>query len=279
MYTGLKLVFNAGGSKTKLAISADGESFVDTAIIPTLQSPDEWVRTTTEKVKEMAGENKIGAVAGGIAGVWDEKKTRLIRSPNLPEWEKYPIKKNLEAAFAGVKVVLDNDVVMEGLGEATVGAGRRKKIVAFVAIGTGIGGVKIEDGKVCGTQFGFEPGHQIIDTDGTLGYFEDFAGGAGIKRIYGKNGEDITDPQVWENETRLLAIGLHNIVVLWSPEMLILGGSVMKSIDLQQLTEVMKKQLQIFPALPEIVRGTLEEKAGLYGALQYLTTGGGSGRS
>lgn len=270
MHTGVRLVFNTGGSKTKIATSADGEGLSETMIVPTETSPDLWVKMIKEKAKALVKDNKIGAICGGIAGVWDEKKTRLVRSPNLPEWEKYPIKKSLEEAFPEVRVRLDNDVVMEALGEAMVGAGRRKRIVAYVAIGTGIGGCKVEDGKICANQFGFEPGHQIVEADGVLGYLEDFAGGAGMRKIYGKKAEDISDPDAWENETRLIAIGLHNVIVLWSPEILILGGSVMKSVDMEKLTEILKQQLKIFPQLPEIIRGSLEEKAGLYGALQYL---------
>lgn len=274
VYTGLKLIFNTGGTRTKLAISKDGESLSKITIMETNQDPVLWLQEFTAKAREICEGNQIGAVCGGIAGVFDEKKTTLLRSPHLPEWEKGPVKKKMEEAF-GAQVFLNNDVAMEGLGEALVGAGRRKRLVGFIAIGTGVGGVKIEDGKICGNAYGFEPGHQIIDVDGEVGYFEDFVSGSGLKRAYGVESEEIKDPQIWETETQLLSIGLHNALVFWSPEILILGGSIMKSIDLESLKGQIKKQMRIFPNMPEIVCGELQEKAGLYGALQYLK---GSGR-
>jgi glucokinase len=273
VYTGLKLIFNTGGTRTKLAISKDGESLSDISVINTNPDPALWISEFATKVKEITKENQIGVVCGGIAGVFDEKKTMLLRSPHLPEWEKGPLKKKLEETF-GTQVLLDNDVAMEGLGEAIVGAGRRKRIVGFVAIGTGVGGVKIEEGKICANAYGFEPGHQIIDSDGEVGYFEDFVSGSGMKTAYGIEPDEISDPQIWETETKLVAIGLHNVLVLWSPEVLILGGSVMKSIDLEALKSEIKKQMRIFPTLPEIVRGELGDKAGLYGALEYLKMSG-----
>lgn len=271
LYTGIRIIFNTGGTKTKLAVSRDGQVVGEPIVFDTNQDFDLWLEDMSRNIASLRDNNQIATIGGGIAGVWDERKTKLLRSPNLTEWENRPIKKRMEEIFE-VPVFLHNDVALEGLGEAIIGAGRRKRIVAFVAVGTGIGGVKIEDGKICPNVFGFEPGHQIIENDGEFGYLESFAGGAGMKRAFGKAPEDISDEEVWEAETRILAIGLHNIILLWSPEMLILSGGVMKSVKLPKLIKMIEEQMQMFPKLPQIVPGELTEKAGLYGALEYLKT-------
>ena len=277
------LVFNCGGSSTKIGVSTDGQSIKKFSRFATYQNFDQQLEKIAEVAGEMVGGDRLQAIAGGIAGLWQADRTKLYYSPNLPGWNKIPIRKKIQDRF-GVRVKLANDVEMEGLGEANVGAGRRSRIVVYMGIGTGIGGVKIEEGKICSRLFGFEPGYQIIDFGEEIGYLENFAGGAAMKKIYGKEPEDIVDPEIWDKETQLIAMGVHNAIMFWSPEIVILGGSLMKKIKLESLKNKLAMQNNMLPKLPEIVVSELKEKAGLYGALEYLSvddTGrmGGLGRS
>ena len=157
----MNLIFNIGGTKIKLAVSPDGSTIPEVITLETPENAEEGLTVISEAVSKLTGRDRVSAVCGGIAGVWDSSKTKLIRSPNLKGWEKIPLKKKLEEIF-GAKTYLHNDVALEGLGEATYGAGRRKLTVVYMAIGTGIGGVKIHEGKICPTAAGFEPGFQII---------------------------------------------------------------------------------------------------------------------
>ncbi|MCL4366232.1 hypothetical protein M1437_03325, partial [Patescibacteria group bacterium] len=58
--------------------------------------------------------------------------------------------------------------------------------------------------------------------------------------------------------------------VLWYPDIIVLGGSVTQSIPLEKVATYLKQFLTIFPQPPQLVRGTLGDDAGLYGALEYL---------
>jgi len=81
---------------------------------------------------------------------------------------------------------------------------------------------------------GFEPGHQIIDLDKAFnksfacdGDVESMVGGGALKRLTGiSNAEDVEDQSIWDNMSRLLAVGLNNIIVLWSPDTIVLGGGL-----------------------------------------------------
>jgi glucokinase len=263
------LVFNVGGTKTKIGISRDGENLAETWYFETPKDFDKWLTRFSDETIDKVGKTTIDKICGGIAGVWDLKKTKLFKSPNLPDWESEAIRKHIEAKF-DAKVTLDNDVVMEGLGEARLGAGRRKQIVAFLGIGTGIGGVKLVEGRVSPVMYGSEPGHMIIEADGEVGYWENFASGAAMERMYGKKPDDIDDAKIWDEELKLLAIGIHNVVMMWSPEMVILGGGLANKIDIKKLTALVRQQMIMFPKLPEIAMSELGDKAGLYGALEYL---------
>ena len=165
---------------------------------------------------------------------------------------------------------------MGGIGEAVKGAGIGNKVVAYLAIGTGIGGKRIVDGKISADSSNFEPGHQIIVPDGNpcncggKGHLEAYVAGGYIERIYHQKGEEIKDPQVWDEISKYLAIGLTNTVVHWSPDTIVLGGSVSESIPLEKVQSYLSEFLTIFPQAPEILKATLGQDAGLYGALELL---------
>jgi glucokinase len=265
----MKVVFDIGGTTIRSGLSPDGVSLSECLTIPTDQNFETAMGNFEKIIKKLTGKNKISMVGGGIAGVLDKSKSGLLRSPNLPKWEGKPLKKSLQE-ITRASVFINNDVAMGGLGEATVGAGRRNQIVAYLSVGTGIGGVKVVDGKICPNVWGFEPGHQIIDVNGKVGYWEEFAGGKALEKIFGKKPEDISDTVIWDQETRLLAVGIHNVILLWSPEILILGGGIMNKINIRKLADYVALEMEMFPKLPEIVSGQLGEKSGLYGALAYL---------
>lgn len=96
-------------------------------------------------------------------------------------------------------------------------------------------------------------------------------GGYYLGRDYHQKGQDITDQAIWDKVTKYLAIGLNNTIVHWSPDVVILGGAVMKSISLDKVKSYLKDVLTIFPNPPDIVPAKLGDLAGLYGALQLLS--------
>jgi glucokinase len=86
----------------------------------------------------------------------------------LPDWQRKPLASALSKRLDGAPVYIENDKAVVGLGEATYGAGVGYGIVAYHTVSTGVGGVRTEDGKISRASAGFEPGHQIIDIDGSL---------------------------------------------------------------------------------------------------------------
>lgn len=224
------------------------------------------------KIHEATGGGPINALAAGVAGVLDRKNKKLVRSPNLHDWENRPLGEEL-AKMAGTRVILENDAAVEALGEATGGAGRRFEIVAYVTIGTGMGGARVVNGRIDANAWGFEPGQQIISVGDKVGYWEEFASGTAMERVHGKKPWEITDQEAWENEARLVAIGLHNLTVIWSPEIIILGGGVTKSLDLEKVKGYLE-EMKVFSKIPEVKLAELGEKSGLYGAMALLPTPG-----
>lgn len=270
------LVFDIGGTNTRIATSSDGQNITQTKIVPTPSDFEVGIQTIKQIADELSNGQKIDAIAGGIAGPINQEKSMLIKSPHIPNWIGKPFKNRLENIF-NIPTILENDAILAGLGEACFGVGKDYKIVAYLTISTGVGGAKIVAGKVDPNSQGFEPGHQIIEVDGPAckcggkGHLETFVGGAYIQQKYGVKAEDLTDQTAWDEIVRYLAIGLNNSIVHWSPEILILGGSVSQSIPLDQLIKNLTYYSTILPHLPKVSKGSLGDQAGLLGALKLLS--------
>lgn len=266
-------VFDVGGTKIRMGNSYDGINLGEVAIVQNPKKYDAAVAEMFSYISKNGGLEKEGTeVVLGLPGVLNHKKDCLISAPNLQEWVLKPIKKDLEKKLNS-PVYLENDAGLAGLGEALAGAGRKYEIVAYIAIGTGIGGTRVVKGKIDPSKYGFEPGHQIIDINsGKITDFEGMVSGRGIFIQYGESAERIVDQAIWEKIETTLAFGLTNTILHWSPDVLVLGGGLMQSefISIDRLEKNIKKILTVFPALPEIKKGHLGDKAGLVGGLSLL---------
>ena len=264
----------------RLARSDDGVTFGDPIIIPTPKDFDAGMQAFKDGLNTLAKGEKPHRLAGGIAGPLDREKTMLLAAPNLLGWVKKPMQKALEEV-SGAPVHLENDTAMVGLGEAVVGAGKGAPIVVYMTISTGVGGVRIVNGKIDVSAMGFEPGHQIIDAGGRLretsvgGQGTDFEGmvsGTSLTARYGKKPYELTDEAFWEEMARIAAYGVCNTILHWSPDVVVLGGSMMKKIGIkaERVQEHLKGILHIFPHHPSVIHSSLGDLGGLHGSLAYI---------
>ena len=274
------ILFDIGGTKMRIAVSKDGETIAETKIVETPQDFEQGIAALGAIAEELAGGEPIKAIAGGIPGPLNKEKTMVANAPNLPLWNNKPLGEDLQKRF-NAPVFIENDAVLAGLGEAVYGAGKEKNIVVFMTISTGVGGARIENGRVTENTLGFEPGHQIInfqDTNtlcgcGGYGHLEAYVSGSAIEKKYGKKPYEIEDPAIWDETARLLAIGIHNTIVHWSPDIVVLGGSMITKepgISLEKVRQNVQDIMKIFPEVPSIEKVTLQGAEGLYGALALL---------
>ncbi len=270
------LVFDIGGTNMRIATSLDDKTLLDTRIVPTPQENfEEGIKSLKQVADELTRGQKIEAVAGGIAVIFNQDKSIPIHTSHLHGWVNKPLKQSLENQFQA-PVLLENDTALVGLGEATSGAGVGKNIVAYITVSTGVGGVRIVDGKIDRNSLGFEPGHQVILENGSpchcggKGHWETLVGGYYLERDHKQKPETIKDPQVWDEVAKYLGLGLCNSIVHWSPDIVVLGGAVMKSVDLEKVKTYLKEYLTIFPQPPDLVPAKFDADGGLYGALELL---------
>ncbi len=261
------IVFDIGATNMRVAASIDGFTLINNTTVPTPQNFDEAMGVLSELAKKLAGQDKIQAMAGGVAGNLSKDKSRIVHCPNLPNWVNQSFKETIEQTCK-TTLYLENDAALEGLGEAVQGAGKEYNIVAYITVGTGVGGVRIVNKKIDSNSIGFEPGHQIIDQGKTL---EFFVSGTGLQKQYGATLAELSQPQL-EKWMLDLAYGLNNIIVCWSPNIIVLGGGVIMNntnYSLPTITQQVEKICVLKSKIPLITLAKLPEQNGLLGALAY----------
>jgi predicted NBD/HSP70 family sugar kinase len=275
------ILFDIGGTKMRLAASLDRESFGEPKIVETPNTFDQGIATFVEIAKEFARSEKIQGIAGGIPGPLNKEKTMVINAPNLPAWNNKPLVKQLQKML-GAPVALENDAALVGLGEITYGSAKNHNIAVYMTISTGVGGARFVNGKVDSNALGFEPGHQIVNFDADAqicpgcnkqGHLEGYISGTALEHRYGKKPYEIEDEKVWDEAAQILAIGLNNTIVHWSPDIVVLGGSMITKqpgISIEKVRYYLKDVMRIFPNPPKIEQAKLQDIGGLYGALALL---------
>jgi predicted NBD/HSP70 family sugar kinase len=280
------LLFDIGGTKMRIAATEDCKEFGEPKIVATPKDFKEGISIFKNTALELSGGEKIKMAGGGVAGPFDKEKTQILSSPNLPDWAGKPLKRELENAL-DAEIILENDTAVVGLGEAHSGAGRGYGIVVYMTVSTGVGGVRIVDGKIDKNAFGFEPGHQIIDIGGTIcetcnaegrhsdgpGHLEGYVSGTATEKRFEKKPYEITDEKIWDELAHWLAYGLNNTIVHWSPDVVVLGGSMIAgdpAISVEAVKNYLRKIITIFPELPVIKKSELKDLGGLYGALAFV---------
>ena len=203
------------------------------------------------------------AVGVAVPGVVDMAGGRVLFLPNVAgDWEGHPLTAVLEGAL-GCPCALLNDGRAATFGEFQLGAGRGCRHLALVAVGTGIGGGIVVDGRLVlgGAGHAGEVGHQLLDPSGPLcgcgqrGCAEALASGRALRvaaaralaegRVSalgdGPGGLDALTPrrvaeaalqgdrlasELLAAQARCLGLLVANLVLLCNPERVVVGGGV-----------------------------------------------------
>ncbi len=264
----MKIIADIGGTHLRIAASAAADSFEDPVVFDTPAGFDAAVELFANGVREVARGRAVTDSVIGIAGLLSADRRTLLKSPHLPNWEK----KDIAAAFGsalGTSVRLENDAALAALGEARRGAGKGAGIIAYVTVGTGIGGARIVDGHIDRAAFGFEIGHQRLGSDVHAPEWEAFASGSGLEKRYGKSSRELIDPAIWQECADHFAVGLHNTILHWSPDRVVLGGSLFReeAISLERVMKTLAVTTTALTDIPEVRLAELGDYSGLYGAL------------
>ena len=192
------LALDIGGTKVGWGIVEAGDSLevADRGSIPTdamRGGADVASRICELAASLVASQPRISGVAVASAGVVDPDRGDIVSATGtMPGWGGIRLGALVEAA-TGLPVRVLNDVHAHGLGEATLGAGRPYRSVLSIAVGTGIGGALVEEGRVAFGARGIagHVGHihhhfapDMTCSCGRAGHIESFCSGSGITAWY-----------------------------------------------------------------------------------------------
>jgi glucokinase len=239
---------------------------------------------------------KVDGIGVGSTGPIDPETGVYGEVGTLPGWQGAPLAADLEREF-GVSVAVENDADAAALGEAAWGAGRDASSLLYVTVSTGIGVGIILDGRLYRGAGRAHPeiGHQVIDSRGPACYcqangcWESLASGPAMEAWMGANAagqfppEALTARQICalarqgdtlalaavRREAHYLGLGLANLVTIFCPEVIALGGGMMLSADLflaQAIDVVRRICTQVPAANTSIVLAGLGTDTGLLGA-------------
>jgi predicted NBD/HSP70 family sugar kinase len=272
------VLFDIGGTKTRIATSTDLLKFDEVKSYKTPSTFNDGMKKFTETVKEMT--NDVTAIAGGIRGRLMEDKSGIENDGKLTKWAGESVVGYLQNEYGDIPVFLENDTAIAGVGEAVFGAGEGLEIIAYHTVSTGVGGAKIENGEIDMADVGFEPGHQILDIDRTImgeditPTLENMVSGTAVKDRMGVEPYEIPQTDVmWDDLAGYLAQGLRNTILYWSPDAIVLGGSMIigdPAIKVDAIRKATAEALDGFEATPLIVQAKLGDEAGLYGGMAIL---------
>jgi glucokinase len=128
---------------------------------------DEMAAAVRQLADEVSAAGTLAGVGIGVAGILDAHNGTVREAPNLPGWEEYPVRAEIERRL-GSPVVLENDANAAAAGEAWLGAARGAGSMAMITLGTGVGGGIVLGGRIWPGSRGMagEFGHVVIFPEG-----------------------------------------------------------------------------------------------------------------
>ncbi len=294
----MRVGITIGSSKTGISIVDDHQHIVAGEEFDTgrKRTPDEIIKDVADRTLKILADNDVPldqciGVGVGVPGTIDRRAGRVIYSNNL-RWEDVDLAGKLGAVIP-CPVRIANDADCAALGEALAGAGKDDSDVVMFTLGNGVGGGIILNGEVFegGMMGGSEVGHQVIRVNGRLctcgrkGCLEAYVSVPALLRAASQAaGKDMSLAEIFEsakkgnldmqevleNYTLSLGQGIVNIVNLFRPQLIIIGGEMSAYAEalLPQLRKIMEEDCFGGAAgqIPEIAIAQLGSNAGMIGA-------------
>ena len=257
---------DVGGTKVLGGVVSETGEILTTA---RRETPREGGSALTETIAdvalELAKQFPVDSIGVSAAGFISSDRQTILATPNIAGWNGVNLDQEL-TQIIGKRIVLENDANSAAWGEFKFGAGRGRKDLMLLTLGTGVGGGLILDGKLFRGAFGIgaELGHLRVVPDGHLcgcgirGCLEQYASGSALMRharedisaspdlarnllargdgtLEGLKGHHITEAARDEDPVALAAFntmanylgaGIASLCAVIDPSCIVLGGGV-----------------------------------------------------
>ncbi len=291
------LGLDIGGSKIACALVSETGEVVRFAERPTLAKfgRDAILQTAIDLADEMlSASSDVQAIGIGSGGQIDAQRGLVVSATDvLPGWSGTHLADVFWQRFR-LPVKVDNDVNALASGELVFGAAQGASTVVFLALGTGVGGALVINGKLHrgATHTGGEIGHLILspasdarlDTGGARGTLEAYCSGSGLAQTYQHLGgdpaldgreigrraleADSLATQAVAATGEWLGLGLASVANIIDPELILIGGGLASLGDLllAPARRILAERALPGPSRCPIMRAALGEQASVIGA-------------
>lgn len=294
----VRIGIDIGGTDTKIGLVDVHQKLIDAVCIPTeAEKPvKEVIQKVGERALELLEKNGIPmdqcVGAGiGVPGTVD-RKAGVVRYSNNIRWEEVRLTDEI-GKYLPIPVEIANNADCAALGEAVAGAGKECSDVVMLTLGTGVGGGIILDGEIYEGRGmgGSELGHMVIVengepcTCGRRGCLEAYVSITALKReAYRAAGKEMDQEEIFalaeqgdpemkkvvDTYIRRLGLGIVNIVNIFRPQLVLLGGDIPKQGEalLSPLRRIVEEECfgRDKGDVPEIEEAILGREAGMIGA-------------
>ena len=263
-----------------------------------------------EMTMDSCGRDRVTGVGVGTPGLIPEDSGTVVYAPNVPEWVDLPLQSILRDRLS-LPVTIENDANAAAIGEHWVGGAAGKANVVCITLGTGVGGAIILNNEIWrgSNGAGGEIGHMTVVENGRMcgcgapGCLEAYASataiaeqarellrggresvlrertGGNLDRIdaalvaeAASQGDD-TARQVMHRSATLLGTAVSSLTNLLNPELIVIGGGVIKAGDLifdPIGAEVARRAYKWSTGILRIVPAKLGDDAGIIGAARHF---------
>ncbi|WP_067935144.1 ROK family protein [Alicyclobacillus kakegawensis] len=278
----------AGGTKILFGVGDDNGRILDYRTIITT-TPAAAMSSICEFFKR----NPVEGIGVGSFGPVDVHLTsptygQLTTTPKIP-WQQFNWVHHLRERL-DVPVYVDTDVNAAALGESRWGAAVGFRNSVYITVGTGVGAGIIAEGRVVHGLIHPEVGHLLVrkhpndSFEGICPFHQDclegLASGPALAERWGVKGEHLAEHGIaWDMEAYYLAQAVVSLMLILSPEKVIMGGGVMNQPQLMpKIRSQVVHLLQGYLCHPQIteriddyvVPPALGHLAGLKGALALV---------
>lgn len=260
MYIGIDI----GGTKILLCTLSDDGVITESIKIPTPKDYNDFLKELSLNVGKLEAKDfKAGGLAIPASSIDRDHGIGKIYG-NLP-WHNTPIQHDVEQ-ISRCPIVIENDAKLAALSEAMLLKDKYKSVL-YVTVSTGIGYGLVKDGYI-DKNIGDGGGRTILlEHQGKMMPWEDFASGRAIVERYGKKAKDIEDKDTWQKISADLAKGFVELIAVTEPEAIVIGGSVGNYFD--RFSRFLQEDIEAYSIplidMPVLMQAQRPDEAVVYG--------------
>ncbi|MCP5061235.1 MAG: ROK family protein [Ignavibacteriae bacterium] len=224
-----------GGTNVRLGLVENGEiQNLISKKIPSQESQEIVLNEIIISLSEIINEN-VKSIGIGVPSIVDIKKGIVYEVHNIPSWKEVHLKYILENKF-NIPTYIDNDVNCFVLGEKYFGKGVTYNNIVGLALGTGLGGGIIIDGKLYSGKNGGAGEFGLMNYKNKN--YEYYCSGQFFRKVHGVKGEELLEQaeqgdnaaiQIFDEFGEHIGNLINSIMYGLNPELFLLGGSASKA--------------------------------------------------